>query len=307
MTPSTLKVNYSPYLLDIILSNEIDPIKHKASVKDGLLQINLYKKHHIHWETLEAAVDKAKLSEIKKESLHIQSQIDEEWGAKRKEKQIGDERHAVRKQMALDEAERNKLENLKQEEKQEAEREVYDTFAKMNVQDPKKSVPKPRVSFAPAVTSTSSPSERKQEPLLEEKDGKHIFKDIDMLLDEDDIDDDVGISDSKRPNYTSIKGIAESDGGRTQEVTDEEVYFIPPPRSTGLSTDNESKVNIKFTPRIFPTPMRESKASEEEDWIAKNRRHLKQHGVIGKNISGGGDFSEEDPVWLKAKGDDFFR
>jgi hypothetical protein len=53
--------------------------------------------------------------------------------------------------------------------------------------------------------------------------------------------------------------------------------------------------------------MRESKASEEEDWIAKNRRHLKQHGVIGKNISGGGDFSEEDPVWLKAKGDDFFR
>ena len=47
------------------------------------------------------------------------------------------------------------------------------------------------------------------------------------------------------------------------------------------------KVEIQFTPRIFPTPMRESKLAEEEDWITKNRRHLKKHGVLGNNVTKG--------------------
>ena len=33
--------------------------------------------------------------------------------------------------------------------------------------------------------------------------------------------------------------------------------------------------------------MRESKIAEEDDWIAKNRRHLKKHGVLGGNASRG--------------------
>ena len=55
--------------------------------------------------------------------------------------------------------------------------------------------------------------------------------------------------------------------------------------------------------------MRESKIAEEDDWIAKNRRHLKKHGVLGaKGKKGNGvDPSEEDPNWLKARGDDFVR
>ena len=47
------------------------------------------------------------------------------------------------------------------------------------------------------------------------------------------------------------------------------------------------KVDVQFTPRVFPTPMRESKIAEEDDWIAKNRRHLKKHGVLGGNASRG--------------------
>ena len=59
--------------------------------------------------------------------------------------------------------------------------------------------------------------------------------------------------------------------------------------------------------------MRESTLAQEEDWIAKNRKHLKKHGVFGPNHSAHlktgkkGDISEEDPVWLKAKGDEYYR
>ena len=40
--------------------------------------------------------------------------------------------------------------------------------------------------------------------------------------------------------------------------------------------------------------MRESKAAEEEDWVAKNRQHLKKHAVLnGKASKGKGvDVSE---------------
>src|SRR3546814_16196626 len=55
--------------------------------------------------------------------------------------------------------------------------------------------------------------------------------------------------------------------------------------------------------------MRESKAAEEEDWMVRNRRYLKDHGVLGRHISrkNGANIEDEDPTWLKAKGDDFYR
>ena len=49
-------------------------------------------------------------------------------------------------------------------------------------------------------------------------------------------------------------------------------------------------------------------ANEEEDWVAKNRQHLKKNAALNKVGSGKGvDVSESDPNWLKGKGDDFFR
>lgn len=90
-------------------------------------------------------------------------------------------------------------------------------------------------------------------------------------------------------------------------VDDGEMRYVPPPRSTSSGGPSGGKVGISFTPRIFPTPMRASQTAKEEDWIAKNRKHLKKHGVFSKNLKGAGDITEEDPAWLKAKGDDFYR
>ena len=304
VTVSTLKVNYTPYLLDIVFSNEIDSLKHKASVKDGVLNITLFKKVPGQWESLEVIGDKKTLNAIKAESMQLQSKINDELTAKRNEKKIDDERHAVRKQMALDEMERNKLENLKLEEKQEAEKSVYEAFARMNYEETKKTTKKERsVTFAPAVESKALKKEPEVAVVPPTNSSKSIFDEIDQLLDEDDIDDPDKVNKIVE-NVQSKESIQVSN---SEEDAEEEVYFIPPPRSSNLSSASDAKVNIKFTPRLFPTPMRESKASEEEDWIAKNRRHLKKNGILAKGGSTGGDFSEEDPVWLKAKGDDFFR
>ena len=319
VTVSTLKVNYAPYIIDVVLRNEIDSLKHKAAVKDGILIITIFKKNHGTWATLEAEGDKNTLIEIKKESSLNQLKIEEDLSAKRSEKKITDERHAVRKQMALDESERNKLENLKSEEKKEAEKAVYETFARLDYEEAKKTLKKAHtVSFSPQIESTTPLYEANSRANVEKAVvKKSIFDDVDHLLCEDDIDDDEDYANkhSKKKPVVSVPAVTQEilsskiigSNNANYEEEEEEVRFVPPPRSVGLSHSSDAKVNISFTPRVFPTPMRESKASEEEDWIAKNRRHLKKNGIISKQMPGGSDFTEEDPVWLKAKGDDFFR
>lgn len=68
-----------------------------------------------------------------------------------------------------------------------------------------------------------------------------------------------------------------------------EIVELPPPRECMQS-------EIRFTPRVFPTPSRESKAAEEEDWLLKNRKHINKHQ--GLNRTSEYDISETDRTSL---------
>ena len=173
-------------------------------------------------------------------------------------------------------------------------------------------------------TSKNTPKAVKFEDQIN---NKNIFDgNVDKMLDNEDVDDDD--EEIKHVDESGIEwdgweddSIAAASQSNTpskpisivnDENEEEEVKFIPPPRNVVASDDNifqattvHNKVDINFTPRFFPTPMRESKQQEEDDWVAKNRRHLKKHGHFKGHK--GKDISEEDPTWLKAKGDDFFR
>lgn len=89
---------------------------------------------------------------------------------------------------------------------------------------------------------------------------------------------------------------------------DDMVAYVPEPRaSVGV-------VPVGFTPRIFPTPLRESKVADESAWIMKNRRHLHRNKALVGKLPEGCEFddppfdiSESDPVWLKGRGDDLYR
>ena len=63
---------------------------------------------------------------------------------------------------------------------------------------------------------------------------------------------------------------------------------LPYPRASGV-------LKMKFTPRIFPTPMRESKINEEEDWIAKNRSHLRKNPQLRPQLDAL-DIEDSDPT-----------
>lgn len=338
VTAESLKVNYSPYIIDVLLSGRVDPTKQKAVVRDGTLIVTLFKEDNSSmstWGSLESDISggKSAVTEKKLDVLKEHEALGRELQEKRKDKKIDDERHALKLQMGLDNLERDKIENLKLEEKQAAEKEVYETFARMEANNQKvvdknigeakskfneqlsKSSAKKIVRFEDNIqknNSTSysaSPSSSSSDATLS-KGNNDIFgaedyeKTVDDYLLEDDIEDiSSGSGDKDYSTMSSTSSANEEDN--LHDVDDEDVKYVPPPRAMGAAG---AKVDIKYTPRVFPTPLRESKQAEEDDWIAKNRRHLKKHGLLGQNLpKGNGGGIESDPNWLKAKGDDFFR
>lgn len=339
---SLLKVNFAPYLIDVLLHKRIDPKRHTATVKEGMLNVILYKADKGIWGQMESDVslskDKKAIKELRAEAFKKQEQFELERKEKRKQDLIEDDKFATRSQMALDEMERNRIDEAKEEMKRVAEEEVYNAFAKMKADelaeekakqkaiDNKKEKEKQSnaVAPSPATNDTATNSNHsnggsssrvpnatvfqvdKDKPISRTEFSKHNMDNMDDDIDiaDDDIENDDGNADENNDDdedYILVNG----------DENDDEIKYIPPPRQALPKDDGNiaksNKVDISFTPRIFSTPMRDSKAAEEEEWILKNRRHLKKHAVYKNNIPKVGTMEEEDPTWMKAKGDDFFR
>jgi CS domain len=275
VTSNTLKVNFSPYIVDIVLSSSVDALKHKATVKDGNLQITLYKTTNSTglWGTLEInSDDKALLSKLREDSLLKQDVLEKDLGDKRRDRRIDDERYSLRKQMGLDEAERNRLDVLKLDEKQAAEEEVYATFARMNyTTDTNKSL---KTTQDLAISALSTPqvkeaidfdtylrdkelrtSASKSSSAAVVKESKDIFEDSCIEI----IDTDGGQFDDDDTDYTEAMSIVECSTGIVHHPSSssesnslierevDDVRFIPPPRalsSTGEFHDGNLKCKI---------------------------------------------------------------
>ncbi|XP_041705947.1 dynein axonemal assembly factor 4-like isoform X2 [Coregonus clupeaformis] len=83
-----------------------------------------------------------------------------------------------------------------------------------------------------------------------------------------------------------------------QSISKKKQVDLPAPRSTG-------NIQIKFTPRVFPTALRESRVPEEEEWLQKQAEARR---AINADLAELKDLTEEErnPDWLKEKGDKLF-
>ncbi|XP_018526903.1 dynein axonemal assembly factor 4 isoform X2 [Lates calcarifer] len=70
---------------------------------------------------------------------------------------------------------------------------------------------------------------------------------------------------------------------------------LPAPRTS-------RNIQVTFTPRVFPTALRESRAAEEEEWL---RKQAEARRAVNADVEELGDLKEEDrnPEWLKNKGE----
>uniref|UniRef100_A0A674CNK1 Dynein axonemal assembly factor 4 n=1 Tax=Salmo trutta TaxID=8032 RepID=A0A674CNK1_SALTR len=76
-----------------------------------------------------------------------------------------------------------------------------------------------------------------------------------------------------------------------QSISKKKQVDLPAPRSTG-------NIQIKFTPQVFPTALRESRVPEEEEWLQKQAEARR---AINADLAELKDLTEEEriPDWLK--------
>ncbi|KAM9377981.1 dynein axonemal assembly factor 4 [Pholidichthys leucotaenia] len=73
---------------------------------------------------------------------------------------------------------------------------------------------------------------------------------------------------------------------------------LPPPRQAGT-------IHITFSPRLFPTALRESRVPEEEEWLKKQAEARRAVNADVKELEELTE-NERNPDWLKDKGDKCF-
>jgi len=141
-TSKQLKISYSPFLLDVNLFNDIDEDRSRAVLKNGMLKISLPKKEIELWNQLEFKGTKQEIQQRRAAALKEREEKVKRQDEQLAAKKVEEERRLTRQHMALEERERQRIDDIKAVEKEKAEEAMHKTFAtakaKANETDKKK-------------------------------------------------------------------------------------------------------------------------------------------------------------------------
>ncbi|KAM4660333.1 dynein axonemal assembly factor 4 [Amazona ochrocephala] len=269
-TDQYLKVSIPPFLFEAILYAPIDETNSTAKIGNGIIFFTLCKKEEAMWDSLTIENDnKEKLQYLRENAvLKAHEKAKEETEAKKVTKQEH-KKYALEATMKLEEAERKRIEDLKEKERQKVTKELE--LWKKKQEDAEK-------------------HKRVQE-------GGELHQDVEQLKERK----------KEKMNKTRIlnEGTSETrlkptKGHGSYSMFSENLKEeqLPAPRSTAT-------IKINFTSRVFPTALRESRVAEEEEWLHKQAEARR---VINADLSDLEDLEEEEknPDWLKDKGNKMF-
>ncbi|XP_007933339.1 dynein axonemal assembly factor 4 [Orycteropus afer afer] len=267
-TENYLKVNFPPFLFEAFLYAPIDDESSKAKVGNDAIVFTLYKKEAAMWENLSVSgVDKEMMQRIREKSiLQAQEKAKEATEAKMAAKRE-DQKYALSVMMKIEEEERKKIETLKENERIKATEEL----------------------------------EAWKEHQKKAEEQKYIQKEGKLHQQEKQIKE----KKKKLKNKKSLTGNLASrnlttNGRNLENIFSEKLKedSVPAPRSVG-------SIKISFTPRVFPTALRESQVAEEEEWLHKQ---AEAYRAMNMDIPELCDLKEEEknPEWLKDKGNKLF-
>ncbi|XP_022097392.1 dynein assembly factor 4, axonemal-like [Acanthaster planci] len=247
-TDEYLKVNFPPYLFEVVLFQPVDDSKGTAQVGDGTITFSLQKRQPGLWNRLISpnSDDKELMKSKRQAAIDAAHRKAQQEKQQQQEEKRERDRTALKEQMRLENEERQRIESIKEAERQKA----TEDFEKWKAE------------------------QLEAEKEREETQGKN----------------DVGIFDDEE----ALPTIGTRPGSKDEKPA--EVKSQPPPRSSG-------NIQVRFTPRVFPTPLRESKVEAEEEWLRKQAEARRVVDVDDPDLTE----EEKNPVWLKDKGDGFFK
>ncbi|XP_029093029.1 dynein assembly factor 4, axonemal isoform X3 [Monodon monoceros] len=266
-TENYLKVNCPPFLFEVFLYAPVDDESSKAKIGNDTIVFTLHKKEAAMWETLSlSGVDKEMMQRIREKSiLQAQESAKEAMEAKASARRE-DQKYTLNVMMKIEEEERKRIEDMKENERIKATKELETWKEHQRKAEEHKIVQREEKLY-------------QQEKQIEEERKKLKHK---------------GLTRNSVSRNLATKG-------RNSEI----IFFeklkedsIPAPRSVG-------SIKINFTPRVFPTALRESQVAAEEEWLHKQAEARR---AMNTDIPELCDLKEEEknPEWLKDKGNKLF-
>ncbi|MBN3283032.1 DAAF4 factor, partial [Polyodon spathula] len=257
-TDEYLKVNFPPFLFEVILYAPIDDNKSVAKIGNGVVIFTLYKKEESIWENL--AIINVGKETLQKKREHAVLKAQQKAVADTEAKAIKkreDEKYALEIMMKLEDEERKRIEEKKEQERRRATEELEQWKEKQRKEEEEKKA-----------------QQRREIRKLEHEKKKDELKTHSKSL-------------SECPRKRTV-----TKTGKSEEIS------LPAPRSAG-------SIKIQFTPRVFPTALRESLVAEEEAWLKKQADARR---AVNADMSELKDLKEEErnPDWLKEKGKKLF-
>ncbi|NWW52868.1 DAAF4 factor, partial [Pedionomus torquatus] len=270
-TDQYLKVSVPPFLFEAILYAPIDDTNSTAKIGNGTIFFTLYKKEAAMWDSLTVGnADKEKLQYLRENAvLKAHEKAKEETEAKKVTKQEH-KKYALEATMKLEEAERKRIEDLKEKERQKVTKELELWKKQQEDAEKQKRVQK------------EGELHKEVEQLKEKKNGKMNKT---RILNEG----------TSKTTVKPSKGCCGSYSMFSENLKEEQ---LPAPRSAAT-------IKINFTSRVFPTALRESRVAEEEEWL---RKQAEARRTVSADLSELEDLKEEEKNldWLKEKGNKMF-
>ena len=128
-TSKQVKISYTPFLLDLNLYKQIDEDRSRAVLKNGTLKISLPKKEVQLWKQLEFKGTKQEIQQRRAAALKEREEKVKRQDEQFASKKVEEERRLTRQHMALEERERQRIDDIKAAEKEKAEEAMHKTFA----------------------------------------------------------------------------------------------------------------------------------------------------------------------------------
>lgn len=256
-TNSYLKVSFLPYIFEVFLCHFINIDKSSAKIAKGHIELSLAKEISSPWKELGLKLTKEEQQKKRTEAIQDLERQEQEKLKKNKDERNRRERFAVAQQIAEDdrtcEERKKRIENEKEEFLKQSDG-GDDSGAQTGVQEV---VEKP--DLRRRLSSTCS------------EEGSCVVREVDY---DGDGEDSLYYSSTENLHVMQSRAKVEkventnrkqrkSSSLRNAASKEKEGKKVALP-----AVRQSSSIKVKFTPRVFPTPKRESCEKEEQDWLA---------------------------------------
>ncbi|XP_047992970.1 dynein axonemal assembly factor 4-like [Leguminivora glycinivorella] len=276
-TDTYIKAHYSPFLFEVFLLHDVNIDKSKCLVKEDLIVLDLVKREEREWEQLEKELTKADKMKLRQEILEkCQEKAKEEFEQKRIKKSEMD-RFTVQKAMEIDSRHHELMDKRRDEQRKKA----MDALEEWRV----------NTDGNKGVKIVELPDDKENGVVIEEITDEKPVPKIER--------DEVAIKKPLQPATPRPKKPVK---------TPVKSEFVDKKRAEAAkrvlpALRNQGSLEIRHTPRVFPTPSRESARAEEDAWLKNITLARRATGFVSEDLRP----EEQDPEWCKNKGDEFFR